>query len=168
VKKLELWHERQLTVQLGRVQHDQKKIHGFVLKKIADHLLVVAEAAQARYYCRVIESMLTRSWWTTTIFYEAFDEPPAPNHFGVCVDDPDAGPGYDEKPVMGLLRDAAQAPALCPEPPDAGADADGDAGDAEGVPPGGCGCESGGEPSFYVALFLAALVASRLRERRVG
>jgi len=129
---------------------------------------VVAEAAQARYYCRVIESMLTRSWWTTTIFYEAFDEPPAPNHFGVCVDDPDAGPGYDEKPVMGLLRDAAQAPALCPEPPDAGADADGDAGDAEGVPPGGCGCESGGEPSFYVALFLAALVASRLRERRVG
>ena len=53
---------------------------------------------------RVLESMLTRPWWTTTIFYEAFDEPPAPYHTGVCVDDPDAGLGYDEKPVAILVR----------------------------------------------------------------
>ena len=52
--------------------------------------------------------MLTRPWWQNTIFYEAFDEPPAPYHFGVCVDDPDAGLGYDEKPVMAMLRKAAQ------------------------------------------------------------
>jgi MYXO-CTERM domain-containing protein len=67
-----------------------------------------AEDAQTLYYRRVLESMLSRSWWTNTIFYEAFDEPPAPYHFGVSVDDPDAGLGYDEKPVMAFLRKAAQ------------------------------------------------------------
>jgi hypothetical protein len=66
------------------------------------------EASQTLYYRRVLESMLTRPWWQSTIFYEAFDEPPAPYHDGVCVDDPDAGLGYDEKPVMALLRKAAQ------------------------------------------------------------
>ena len=67
-----------------------------------------AEAAQTLYYRRVLESMLTRTWWTNTIFYEAFDEPPAQYHFGVCVDDPAASLGYDEKPVMALLRKAAE------------------------------------------------------------
>jgi len=65
-----------------------------------------AEATQTLYYRRVLESMLTRSWWQNTIFYEAFDEPPAQYHFGVCVDHPDAGLGDDEKPVMALLRKA--------------------------------------------------------------
>ncbi len=65
--------------------------------------------AQTLYYRRVLESMLTRSsWWQATIFYEAFDEPPAPYNDGVCVDDPDASLGYDEKPVMAMLRKAAQ------------------------------------------------------------
>lgn len=63
-----------------------------------------ALAAQTQYYRRVLESMLTRPWWTNTIFYESFDEPPAPYHFGVCVHDADAGVGYDEKPVMAFLR----------------------------------------------------------------
>ncbi len=67
------------------------------------------EATQTLYYRRVLESMLTRPWWTSTIFYEAFDEPPAQYHYGVCVDDPNATLGYDEKPVMELLRKAAQS-----------------------------------------------------------
>jgi hypothetical protein len=68
-----------------------------------------AEATQTLYYRRVLESMLTRPWWQATIFYEAFDvAPPAQYHFGVCVDDSSASLGYDEKPVMAMLRKAAQ------------------------------------------------------------
>jgi len=66
------------------------------------------EATQTLYYRRVLESMLTRPWWTATIFYEGFDEPAGTTHYGVCLDDPDAGLGYDEKPVMAMLRKAAQ------------------------------------------------------------
>lgn len=73
---------------------------------------VAAEAAQTLYYRRVLESMLSRPWWTNTIFYEAFDEPPAQYHFGVSVDDPDASAGYDEKPVMAFLRKAVQNQSL--------------------------------------------------------
>ncbi len=68
-----------------------------------------AEAAQTLYYRRVLESMLTRKWWQATIFYESFDvPPPAQYHFGVSVDDPAVDAGFDEKPVMALLRKAAQ------------------------------------------------------------
>jgi hypothetical protein len=68
-----------------------------------------AEAAQTLYYRRVLESMLGRPWWQATIFYEGFDvPPPAQYHFGVSVDDPAADAGFDEKPVMALLRMAAQ------------------------------------------------------------
>ena len=66
------------------------------------------EATQTLYYRRALESMLTRPWWTATIFYEGFDEPAGTTHYGVCLDDPDAGLGYDEKPVMAMLRKAAQ------------------------------------------------------------
>jgi MYXO-CTERM domain-containing protein len=72
-----------------------------------------AEAAQTLYYRRVLESMLTRPWWQATIFYEGFDvPPPAQFHFGVCVDDSATSLGYDEKPVMALLRKAAQNQAV--------------------------------------------------------
>ncbi|HEY1960144.1 MAG TPA: hypothetical protein VGH28_31260 [Polyangiaceae bacterium] len=66
------------------------------------------EATQTLYYRRVLESMLSRPWWQATIFYEGFDEPAGTTHYGVCLDDPDAGLGYDEKPVMAMLRKAAQ------------------------------------------------------------
>jgi MYXO-CTERM domain-containing protein len=92
------------------------------------------------------------------------DEPPAPYHFGVCVHDPDASTGYDEKPVMAMLRNASQAPTICPEPPDAGASNDaGDAGDAEGMGATGCGCGSGSpaESSFTVVAALVVLAARR-------
>lgn len=35
------------------------------------------EEAQRLYIRRVLDVMVNRPWWTTTIFYEAFDEPPA-------------------------------------------------------------------------------------------
>jgi uncharacterized protein (TIGR03382 family) len=116
-----------------------------------------AETAQTLYYRRVLESMLTRPWWTNTIFYESFDEPPAPYHWGVCVDDPDAGLGYDEKPVMAFLRKAAQNQPLfggtgndCTD----GLDNDGDglvdsadpdcaSGTSEGLPPVDAGAPDG-------------------------
>lgn len=62
------------------------------------------EAAQVAYYRHVFESMLVRPWWEGTIFYESFDEPPAPYKWGVCVDNPNAMKGYDPKAVMGLIQ----------------------------------------------------------------
>jgi hypothetical protein len=47
-----------------------------------------ALADQALFYRQVMESMLWRPWWEATLFYEAFDEPPAPYTFGVTVHDP--------------------------------------------------------------------------------
>ena len=64
------------------------------------------EQAQLAYYRHVLESMLVRPWWEATIFYESFDEPPAPYRWGVCVDNPMAMKGYDPKAVMGLLQKA--------------------------------------------------------------
>ena len=62
------------------------------------------EQAQLVYYRHVLEGMLDRPWWTGTIFYEGFDEPPAPYEWGVCVHD-DAQPGgYAPKAVLGLLQ----------------------------------------------------------------
>jgi hypothetical protein len=152
------------------------------------------EDAQTLYYRRVLESMLTRPWWTSTIFYEAFDEPPAPYHDGVCVDDPDAGLGYDEKPVMALLRKAAQNQPLfggtgtdCTD----GLDNDGDglidsadpdcatlgneglppvdggvaeAGDVETTDGGGGGCDASGSAPSGLAALLIGLL-SFLRSR---
>ena len=60
--------------------------------------------AQTRFYRRVLESMLTRSWWQNTIFYEAFDEGAAPYRWGVALHG--TGASYQEKPVMALLRQA--------------------------------------------------------------
>lgn len=62
------------------------------------------EANQTRHYRRVLEAMLSRPWWETTIFYEAFDEPASGYTWGVAVHDPAAPPGYVEKDVMGFLR----------------------------------------------------------------
>jgi 6-phosphogluconolactonase len=72
-----------------------------------------AEASQTRFYRHVLEAMLTRPWWTATIFYEAFDEPNTGHTFGICLHDPSASIGYDAKPVMDLLKKAiAEQPAF--------------------------------------------------------
>ena len=63
-----------------------------------------ALALQTRFYRRVLESMLTRPWWTNTIFYEAFDESVAPYRFGVALHG--SGASFQEKPVMAFLRQA--------------------------------------------------------------
>ncbi len=60
--------------------------------------------AQTKFYRRVLESMLTRAWWTNTIFYEAFDESSQPYRFGVALHG--TGASFTEKPVMALLRQA--------------------------------------------------------------
>jgi hypothetical protein len=62
------------------------------------------EEAQRVYYRQVMEQMLIRSWWTTTIFYEGFDEPPAPYKWGVVVHDAGAPSGYVPKAVFSLLQ----------------------------------------------------------------
>lgn len=67
------------------------------------------EAAQVTYYRRVLEEMLLRPWWTGTIFYEAFDAPPAPWKWGAVVEDASAPGGYVTKPVLGFLKKAASS-----------------------------------------------------------
>jgi uncharacterized protein (TIGR03382 family) len=72
-----------------------------------------AEQAQLKYVRHVLESMLVRPWWENTIFYEAFDEPPAPYHWGLVVHDPMQAKGYTPKPAFALLQKAiAQQPAF--------------------------------------------------------
>ena len=72
-----------------------------------------AEAKQVLQYRHVIESMLLRSWWTTTIFYEAFDEPPAPYTWGVVVHDGSGAMGFSKKPVYDFLAGVTSSqPAL--------------------------------------------------------
>lgn len=61
---------------------------------------------QAVFTRHVLEAMLPRPWWTTTIFYEAFDEPAAPYTWGVTVHDAGGGPGYVKKPAFDVLSDA--------------------------------------------------------------
>jgi hypothetical protein len=62
------------------------------------------EEAQRLYTRRVLDVMVNRPWWTTTIFYEAFDEPPAPYHWGAVVHDPAAPGGYKSKSVQAFLQ----------------------------------------------------------------
>jgi len=155
------------------------------------------EATQTLYYRRVLESMLTRPWWQATVFYEAFDvPPPAQYHFGVCVDDSAASLGYDEKPVMAMLRKAAQnQPVFGGTGTDCndGLDNDGDGnidsadpdcakGTNEGLPPvdagtpdagdvemetaGGGGCNCNASGSEPSALLLIAMLALRRRRAR--
>lgn len=62
------------------------------------------EEAQRVYYRQVLEQMLVRPWWTNTIFYEAFDEPPAPYKWGAVVHDENAPNGYVPKAVFGFLQ----------------------------------------------------------------
>lgn len=61
------------------------------------------EAAQVDYYKKTLEAMLTRPWWTATIFYEAFDEPGQPYRWGVVRRDPAAASGYVPKASYGFL-----------------------------------------------------------------
>jgi hypothetical protein len=61
------------------------------------------EQAQLVLYRQVIEQMLARSWWDATIFYEAFDEPPAPYRWGAVVHDESVPKKYVPKPVHGFL-----------------------------------------------------------------
>jgi hypothetical protein len=63
------------------------------------------ETAQTTYYQRVLEEMGKRPWWTGTIFYEAFDEPPAPYRWGVVVHDDNAMPNkWVAKPALAYLQ----------------------------------------------------------------
>lgn len=101
-----------------------------------------AETDQTAYYQNVLDAMASRPWWTTTIFYEGFDEPPAMYHFGVVVDNPSAPAGYDPKPVFDLLKQAATEPPpdLAVAPSDGGVAGD----DGGAIGGGGSGGESGG------------------------
>jgi hypothetical protein len=63
-----------------------------------------AEAKQATYYRHVLDAMATRAWWSATIFYESFDEPPAPYHFGVALHDDTAPGGYRPKAAFAVLQ----------------------------------------------------------------
>ncbi len=62
------------------------------------------EAKQVEYYRKVLEAMLSRPWWTSTIFYEAFDEPAEPYRWGVVVRQPATPPGWVAKPVFSFLK----------------------------------------------------------------
>jgi uncharacterized protein (TIGR03382 family) len=151
-------------------------------------------AAQTDYYKNVMTAMGARPWWDVTIFYEAFDEPPAMYYFGVVVDDAAAAGGYDKKPVFDYLKSLGGAPPI----PDGGvvdaatpADAavamdaaidEADAGNGGGGgngggngnsggtnPSGGSsgGCAFGGAPASGGLLLLAfAWVGRRRRIRR--
>lgn len=76
------------------------------------------ESAQTTYYQRVLEEMGKRPWWTGTIFYEAFDEPPAPYRWGVVVHDENATPNkWVAKPALAYLQKFASSQ---PAPPSSG------------------------------------------------
>ena len=62
------------------------------------------EQEQLVYYRQVLEAMLTRPWWTTTIFYEAFDIADSGYTWGVGLVDDQAPGGYRPKAVMALLQ----------------------------------------------------------------
>ena len=62
------------------------------------------EQAQLTYYRHTLESMLVRPWWETTIFYESFDEPPAPYTWGIVVHDETQPKKYSPKAVMAFLQ----------------------------------------------------------------
>lgn len=73
------------------------------------------EETQRLYYRHVMEQMLVRPWWTNTIFYESFDEPPpiGQYHFGAVVHDDTKPAGYSPKAVFGLLQKVtSSAPAF--------------------------------------------------------
>jgi len=97
-----------------------------------------AEANQVTYYRDVLSGMLSRPWWQTTIFYESFDEPGQPYHWGVVVHQPSAGKTYTPKPVFSLLSQVGSGM-------DAGLSADGGAADGGSSSDGGG--ESGGSSS---------------------
>ncbi|MEO7111776.1 MAG: cellulase family glycosylhydrolase [Polyangiaceae bacterium] len=62
-----------------------------------------ALTAQATRYTNTLEAMNGRAWWTSTIFYEAFDEPGTGNTFGVSLHNTSNALGYDAKPALGIL-----------------------------------------------------------------
>lgn len=61
---------------------------------------------QAVFTRHVLEAMLPRPWWTTTIFYEAFDEPGSGYTWGITVHDAAGGAAYTKKPAFDVLEDA--------------------------------------------------------------
>jgi hypothetical protein len=52
------------------------------------------------------------TWWQTTIFYESFDEPGQPYHWGVVVHQPSGGKTYTPKPVFAFLSKVASSQPL--------------------------------------------------------
>ncbi len=103
-----------------------------------------AMQTQAHFAQEVLDAMVTRPWWQATVFYEAFDVPGQPYHWGFALQDPDASTGYDPKPVCGVLAnppdfDASVVEAGAADAADAGTDAtvpfDGGAGVEAGISP---------------------------------
>ena len=68
-----------------------------------------ALAKQDTYARHVLEAMLSRPWWATTIFYEGFEEPTSGYHFGVVVHDGSQPLGYTPKPVFTRIKNARAA-----------------------------------------------------------
>lgn len=62
------------------------------------------EEAQRVYYRQVLELMQNRPWWTGTMFYEGFDEPPAPYRWGVVVHDESQPSKMRAKSALGFLK----------------------------------------------------------------
>lgn len=67
-----------------------------------------ALASQVLFTRHVLEAMLSRPWWTTTIFYEGFDEPGSGYAFGIAVHDGSPA-GYTPKPAFDLIKKARDA-----------------------------------------------------------
>jgi len=61
-------------------------------------------AKQAVFTRKVLEAMLSRPWWHTTIFYEAFDEPTMSYDWGFAMRKTSGG--YDLKPACAILQKA--------------------------------------------------------------
>ncbi len=70
------------------------------------------EEAQRLYARHVLDVMVNRQWWATTIFYEAFDEPPAPYHLGAVVHNPASPGGFDAKSVQTFLKKVSSSQPL--------------------------------------------------------
>jgi hypothetical protein len=106
--------------------------------------------AQKKFYRRVLEKAATRPWWTTTIFYEAFDVQVSPTyHFGIAQD---AGSGtYTKKPVFDFLVQAVQGLAFGGINPECGDALDND-GDGNIDFPADTNCLGPSAPSEGVAV----------------
>ncbi|HEY8090053.1 MAG TPA: adenylate/guanylate cyclase domain-containing protein [Polyangiaceae bacterium] len=98
-----------------------------------------ATAAQAHFAAEVLGAMVTRPWWTATVFYEAADVAGGSTQWGFSLADPGAAQGYDPKPVCGVMASPPDWDAGAPVLADGGssdASEGTDAGDGTDASPG--------------------------------